>query len=176
MGGAKPRTSTTGHATPRSPTYIPLRFYPSRHSRAPLPVVPAPPSVIPAPLFPSFLRSHPSFLRRQEPPTKPNPHLFPFPNSSLPPFRGEARWGVEAREPAPPVMPRPDRPRRTSVRRPLAFGARPDIPTGCLSGAWMPPEIWWGDASPRTVVPACAGMTDGSAGATRRGAAMTQRV
>ncbi len=32
-----------------------------------------------------------------------HPHIpYPFPNSSLPPSRGEVRWGVEASEPAPP--------------------------------------------------------------------------
>ena len=61
------------------------------------------PSVIPAPNrhpcapHPPPLRPQPSFLRRQEP-TSPQ-HFFPppFPNSSLPPSRGEVRWGVERR-------------------------------------------------------------------------------
>ena len=48
---------------------------------------------------PSFLRPPPSFLRRQEPRRAPaNPPPNPFPNSSLPPLRGEVRWGVEARD------------------------------------------------------------------------------
>ncbi len=57
------------------------------------------------PLSPSFLRPLPSFLRRQERaltagiPPSPRPTLFP--NSSLPPSRGEVRWGVERRKPAP---------------------------------------------------------------------------
>ncbi len=60
--------------TPRSP--LPLFPHLSRRSRAP--------SVIPAPF--------PPFLRRQEPTPTTTPN--PFPNSSLPPGRGEVRWGV----------------------------------------------------------------------------------
>ena len=49
--------------------------------------------------FPSFLRSFPSFLRRQEParpnPSTPNPLLSPFPNSSLPPLGGRLGGGWE---------------------------------------------------------------------------------
>ena len=88
MGGGSQRASNTNCATPRSPT-------------------PAPPSP-PAPLFRHTLRPPPSFLRRQEPP--PLPATLPLPNSSLPPPRGEVRWGVEANEPATPIAPRPDRP------------------------------------------------------------------
>ena len=67
---------------------------------------PTPLSIIPRP-YPSYhtpirhttplsviLRSSPSFLRRQEPPT---PTPAPSPNSSLPPLRGEVRWGVGRR-------------------------------------------------------------------------------
>ena len=38
--------------------------------------------------------------------------MSPLSNSSLPPFRGEARWGVGGNEPPPPPAPRPCRPRR----------------------------------------------------------------
>ena len=63
-----------------------------------------------------------SFLRRQEPAqagtARAHPPPLPhFPNSSLPPFRGEARWGVGSTEraqkqlrapsPTPPVAPPP---------------------------------------------------------------------
>ena len=36
-------------------------------------------------------------------------HPPPFPNSSLPPSRGEVRWGVERCEPAPTALLHPDR-------------------------------------------------------------------
>ncbi len=89
-------------------------------------VIPAPPPAIPAPPpsflrrqeptapLPSSLRPLPSFLRRQEPalppPSPPILNSFhqppasripPIPNSSLPPSRGEVRWGVGGREPPP---------------------------------------------------------------------------
>ena len=63
---------------------------PSCHSRA-LPVIPAP---------------FPSFLRRQEPPAT---HTPPFPNSSLPPSRGEVRWGVGAPSQHQPLSNTPNR-------------------------------------------------------------------
>ena len=59
------------------------------------------PATPPSPLCPL-----PSFLRRQEP-THPSVRLHP--NSSLPPSRGEVRWGVGSHKPAPPAVPRPDR-------------------------------------------------------------------
>ena len=55
---------------------------------APNPVTPAPDSVIPAQ---AGTHDHPI-----NDPTTPAP---PFPNSSLPPSRGEVRWGVESTEP-----------------------------------------------------------------------------
>ena len=114
MGGGTPRTSTAARATPRSPAPRPNRprLSPFRHSCAP-------PSVIPTQAG-TRATSPPSFLRRQEPPNKPPllPNSSPtydekgaqLPNSSLPPLRGEVRWGVERHEPAPPIAPRPDRP------------------------------------------------------------------
>ena len=51
----------------------------------------------------------PSFLRRQEPTAPQHSFPAPFPNSSLPPSRGEVRWGVRGRDrPLPPTFhPRP---------------------------------------------------------------------
>ncbi len=63
----------------------------------------------PAP-HPSFLRPSPSFLRRQEPT---HPHIpHPVPNSSLPPTRGEVRWGVGGPE-RPPAAERQPAPSKT---------------------------------------------------------------
>ena len=82
---------------------------------------------------PSPLRPSPSFLRRQEPPLSPHTHpphtrthTTPFPNSSLPPFRGEVRWGVGGperppaaeRQPAPSKAHPHPRPPQLSRRRP----------------------------------------------------------
>ena len=39
----------------------------------------------------------------------------PLPNSSLPPLRGEVRWGVRSHEPAPPIAPHPDHPHPTTT-------------------------------------------------------------
>ena len=64
--------------------------------------------------FPSFLCPLPSFLRRQEPTTK---NTILFPNSSLPPSRGEVRWGVERREPT-----------RQSRCAPIAWHRSPALP------------------------------------------------
>ena len=73
--------------SPSFPYPSPSFPYPLHHTYA-LSVTPTP--------SPSFLRPSPSFLRRQEPT---HPHIpYPFPNSSLPPTRGEVRWGVEASE------------------------------------------------------------------------------
>ena len=123
---------------PALPTVIP----------APPTVIPAPPTVIPAQAgtrapLPSPLRPQPSFLRRQEPPA-PTPTPAPFPNSSLPPSRGEVRWGVGRCEQAPPVAPAPlsRRPRALSVipaqagtrlrraRRPPPCQRQPNIDRG----------------------------------------------
>ncbi len=73
---------------------------------------PSPPSVIPAPPFRHSCAG-------RNPPTPPSP--TPFPNSSLPPPRGEVRWGVERREPTPPIAPRHDRsPRISAAPAPLS--------------------------------------------------------
>ena len=115
------QAGTTHHApTPHAPSPSP----PSPIHPSPLPggrlgggweatSGPQPPSPPRSPIRP--------FLRRQEhaPHTYPHAprttplHLLPFPNSSLPPSRGEARWGVESTERTPTALNHPDRrPRR----------------------------------------------------------------
>ena len=101
---------------PESPPNTPKKTKPEHRHRHPLSVIPAP---------------HSSFLRRQEPTS---PHLpSPFPNSSLPPSRGEVRWGVRgnARLPtalaytpiAPPTIPAP----LPSFPRPLRHTSAPPV-------------------------------------------------
>ena len=111
----------------------------SRHSCAPLAsflrptVIPAPLSVIPAQagirLYP-----HPA---------------HPFPNSSLPPFRGEVRWGVGGSEPAPPALLHPDRLSRHSCA-PLASFLRPTVIPA-------PPSVIPAQAGIQAISSACAG-------------------
>ena len=104
MGGAAHRASTSARASARTPlerihaSVIPAP--PHRYS------CPSPPSFLRP--IPSFLRPSPSFLRRQEPTTPTHTTntrqtKLPQENSSLPPFRGEVRWGVGGceRSPAP---------------------------------------------------------------------------
>jgi len=74
VGSGTPRATTAGPPRPDRPLTPP-----PRHSCAP-----------------------PLFLRRQEPRLS-HTSAPPFPNSSLPPLRGEVRWGVGRREPPPPV-------------------------------------------------------------------------
>ena len=83
-----------------------VRSHKSTPPIAPPPIAYAP-TVIPPPQ-PSTPTPQPSFLRRQEPHAprlslrahhRANTHLFP--NSSLPPSRGEVRWGVRGCERAP---------------------------------------------------------------------------
>ncbi len=100
MGGGRLRAGDYGRAQPQSLTQPPTRGWRlSRHS-CPFP---------------------PSFLRRQEPPPPPPTS---FPNSSLPPLRGEARWGVGGHEPATTAAPSPNRP----LNRHHEVGASPVIP------------------------------------------------
>ena len=139
MGGGTPRASTANRATPQSPAPRPdrPRLSPFRHSCALLPSFlrrqEPTPLTLPPLLRPSSRHSCaplPSFLRRQEPPNKPPPlpNSSPtydekgaqIPNSSLPPLRGEVRWGVERHEPAPPIAPRPNRPRLSPFRHSCA--------------------------------------------------------
>ncbi len=68
-----------------------------RHSRTPS-VIPAPLSVIPAPL--SVTPAPPTVIPAQAGThASTHPHIpYPVPNSSLPPTRGEVRWGVGGSE------------------------------------------------------------------------------
>ena len=95
---------------PRTPPPPTATSHPLRHSRTPHSVIPAPPPVIPA-----QAGTHPP----QHPPL--------FPNSSLPPGRGEVRWGVGGNERPPAVVSRPNRPLHTLCRpcRPTAIPAHP---------------------------------------------------
>ena len=89
---------------------------------APPPVTPAPDSVIPAQAgttpthaSPTVIPAPPTVIPAQAgTPTHASPHtppIPPFPNSSLPPSRGEARWGVGGTEhttaPSPTTTPPP---------------------------------------------------------------------
>ncbi len=119
-GGWKPQTTAADRTHPnhpnRTPSVIPAP--PPRHSRAP----------------------HPSFLRRQERAHPRIPHS-PFPNSSLPPSRGEVRWGVEApnhrRRPHPPQPPKPHPLRRS--RHPLLRHSRAPSVIPAQAGTTRPP-------------------------------------
>ena len=104
-----PRAAAPPAPRPNRP---PLPSTPAPHS-----ATPAPPTVIPAP--------PPSFLRRQEPAPAGTHHhhpTSPIPNSSLPPSRGEVRWGVECCEPPP----RPYTP-RSPTRAPLRHSCAPTV-------------------------------------------------
>ena len=116
-GGCEATNHPTNRATPDRPC--------STSVTPTLSVVPAPlpPSVIsmppPSHLQPSPRHScapSPSFLRPlsvipAQAGTKlyPHPNTHLHPNSSLPPFRGEVRWGVRRPRATPPIAPLPDR-------------------------------------------------------------------
>ncbi len=117
------QTGTRAGSNPRrqQPT-TPQHSFPSPFSNSSLPPLrgevrwgvrghePPPPPALHAPIThatrhaPSFPRHPPSFLRRQQPTAPQHPFPAPFPNSSLPPSRGEVRWGVERHEPPPPAL------------------------------------------------------------------------
>ena len=135
MGGARPRAAATGCARPDRPPHsrfviaAPLRVIaalPLRRTRAPS-VIPAPPFVIPA----------------QAGTTAHNTH--PFPNSSLPPGRGEVRWGVRGHERPPQVVRAPiaHLTPAASLLRPSASSLRSPLRRTCAS----------------SVIPAQAGIT-----------------
>ena len=158
MGGGKLRASTSGRAAARTPQ----------------------PSVKPTLAIPTPLSRHPrapspSFLRRQEhtPPIHPSPltHTTSFPNSSLPPSRGEVRWGVRGHErppaaerqsapPSPPSNPPSPSPHPSPVipRAPLRHscaGRNPHAPNPTFlassPNSSLPPfrgEVRWGVGSP----------------------------
>ena len=132
MGGETPQADAANRAPPRSP---------ARAARSPAHL---PPSVI-------------SALAAGISPSPPPSHTRSFPNSSLPPSRGEVRWGVRRRKPAPPIAPRPDLPRRSlsstpapSVIPALAAGISPSPPPSqhhLFPNSSLPPsrgEVRWG--------------------------------
>ena len=97
---------------PGSPPNSPKKTNPEHRCRPP------PPHPRPSPPAPKIRHScpllvvpvpSPSFLRRQEPTSPQYSFPAPFPNSSLPPSRGEARWGVEGCERLPTALLHPDR-------------------------------------------------------------------
>ena len=102
MGGGTPRACATSRATPRSP---------AAHSSSPPPLPPSPRT----PSRHSCAPSRHSCAGRNQP--TPRPPLFP--NSSLPPSRGEVRWGVGRHERAPPLASHRDRLRHSSPPPPL---------------------------------------------------------
>ena len=112
------------HSPPlRHPCAPPPSFLRRQEPIRPLSVTPAPPSVIPAP---SSVIPAQAGTTQRAPPTNPT---HPFPNSSLPPSRGEARWGVESHEPP-----------HQSPHAPIAHTALPTLPRP-LSLAPAPPSI-----------------------------------
>ena len=119
---------------------------PSRHTPTPSPSYPRAPLVIPAP-FPVI----PAQAGTHALPTPPRPL---FPNSSLPPSRGEVRWGVEGREPAPPTAPHPDHPRRTHAA-PMPHQRSPSYPLSLRHSYSSLPSF----LPPFSVIPAQAGTT-----------------
>ena len=100
-----------GGGTQRPTTTHPLPHPTPRHPCAPLLVIPAQPGTHTP--VPSFLRPLPVIPAQAgtptpHPPLSPHAHphpTTPFPNSSLPPFRGEARWGVGGTDRPPTIAP-----------------------------------------------------------------------
>ena len=115
---SKQHPSPAPHSSPSACPHFPRTASPTPPTLPPLPLrsVARPPIAHPTPP-PSFPRLSPSFLRRQEPTLRrghlttltSRPALTHFPNSSLPPSRGEVRWGVGGHEPSPPSRARPNR-------------------------------------------------------------------
>ena len=103
-----------------------------------------------------------SFLRRQEP-ARPNARLpayagmtGDFPNSSLPPFRGEVRWGVGGCERPPAIESTiPPPPRASCLRRNDGEGAQEWRMGGggmTVGGAWLAGVGGWGSRRARGLV------------------------
>ena len=122
MGGAKPRTSAEATTRPKPPhrahlhchscpfpSFLPLSVIPAqagtqraqRHRRRPPQHRLTPSAYITNPL--SKLHPSPAI------PTHLTPSPHPFPNSSLPPSRGEVRWWVRSPEQAQKQLRAPNR-------------------------------------------------------------------
>ena len=127
MGGGRQRAATSRRVMPQSSTSHPLSpMPPLRHSCAPSPSflhAPFRHSCAPSPSFPHAPFRH-SCAGRNPPPQ--HPPLFP--NSSLPPSRGEVRWGVGGNERPPAVVSRPSHPLHTLCGRLRASASRPPTP------------------------------------------------
>ncbi len=120
---------------------------PAPHSGHPPTVMPcAPRSVIPAPLPVIPAQAGTAHAGTTHPHT-PTPPRTLFPNSSLPPFRGEARWGVGGNEP---------RTKPRSQHRPSPRHSR------------HPPTVM---PAPRSVIPAPLPVIPAQAGTARVGGA-----
>ena len=133
-----------------------------QRASAPIAPHPDPPrrtTIAPARLHPSLPRPHPSFLRPpsvipassrhscagRNPPTSTHQGPLPQENSSLPPGRGEVRWGVKGSEPT-----------HQSRHTPIVPAAPPPHPR--LSPA-LPSLLHPSVApAPLTVIPAQAGI------------------
>ena len=168
-GGWKVASVCDCSPTPRSPMPH-LRRTRALHHSCSLLVIPVP---------------SPSFLRRQEPTSPQYSFPAPFPNSSLPPSRGEVRWGVEGCERLPTALLHPDRlcltsvhprspsfllssrhscplsviPAQAGIRRPPA-SVRTAISRRPAQAASAPPDARSQVRAPAAWVPACAGMTE----------------
>ena len=92
-------------------------------------------------------------------------HSLPSPNASLPPSRGEVRWGVGGPARPPAALHHPRAPfssflRRQEPRRPPTSAMRPHISTAFQRGFRAAAERRrWGATASSARVPACAGMT-----------------
>ena len=134
MGGGRLRASTSDRVPlPPHSSRVHPRF--RTLLRSP-PHTPPPPSLFLPPPPPSFLRRQkPGNLHPQYPPQHPaNPHTFP--NSSLPPSRGEVRWGVRRNE-RPPATECPSRPTPPERIHASVYPLHP-FRTPCAPSAYTP--------------------------------------
>ena len=104
MGGEKPRASAPIASRPNHPlptsVASALSVIPTPHpSFPPLSVIPTPLPSIPAPPPPPYPRPLPVIPAQAGTQALPTPQHPLLPNSSLPPSRGEVRWGVKSHEP-----------------------------------------------------------------------------
>ncbi len=142
MGGERPRPSTSDRVAVQRPQ--PSFLHPPPSFPRPQPPFPRPQPPFPRPQ-PPFPRPQPSFLRRQEPPHT----LTPSQNSSLPPSRGEVRWGVRGHD-RPPAI---ESPSSASNRH----SCTPNHHSCAPQPSFLHPQPSF--LRPSTVIPAQAGTT-----------------